>query len=100
MSDPLIIAAVVCGFLCILFLLAGIAASRKRKVLGAVRNFTFTLLMLVLALLFATITVSLKGYQALTHEELAATVEIIPAGDQKFIAYFTFALPIAVGGGS
>jgi hypothetical protein len=90
MIDPLLIAAGVCGFLCILFLLAFIAAFRKRKVLGAVRNFTFTFLMLVLALLFATITVSLKGYQALTHEELAATVEIMPVGDQKFVAHFTF----------
>ncbi len=90
MIDPLLIAAGVCGVLCVLFLLAFIAAFRKRKVLGAVRNFTFTLLMLVLALLFATITVSLKGYQALTHEELAATVEIIPVSDQKFIARFTY----------
>jgi len=90
MIDPLLIAAGVCGILSILFLVAFIAAIRKRKVLGAVRNFTFTLLMLVLALLFATITVSLKGYQALTHEELAATVEIMPVGDQKFVAHFTF----------
>jgi hypothetical protein len=50
MSDPLIIAAIVCGILSIFFLWAGIAAGRKRKVLGAARNFTFTLLMLVLAL--------------------------------------------------
>jgi hypothetical protein len=78
MIDPLLIAAGVCAFLCLLFLFAFIAAMKKRKVLGAVRNFTFTFLMLVLALLFATITVSLKGYQALTHEELAATVEIMP----------------------
>jgi hypothetical protein len=90
MIDPLLIAAGFCGFLFILFLFAFIAAIRKRKVLGAVRNFTFTFLMLVLALLFATITVSLKGYQALTHEELAATVEIMPVSEQKFVAHFTF----------
>jgi hypothetical protein len=90
MIDPLLIAAGVCAFLCLLFLFAFIAAMKKRKVLGAVRNFTFTFLMLVLALLFATITVSLKGYQALTHEELAATVEIMPVREQKFVARFTF----------
>ena len=88
--DPLLIAIGVCGFLCILFLLAFIAAMKKRKVLVAVRNFTFTFLMLVLALLFATITASLKGYKALTHEEFAAKVEIIPVSDQKFVARFTF----------
>ena len=90
MIDPLIIAAGVCGFLCLLFFFAFVAAIRKRKVLGTVRNFTFTFLLLVLALLFATITASLKGYKALTHEELAATVEIIPVSDQKFVAHFTF----------
>jgi len=90
MIDPILIAIGVCGILFLLFLFAFIAAVKKRKVLGAVRNFTFTFLMLVLALLFATITVSLKGYQALTHEELAATVEIQPLGEQKFIAHFTF----------
>jgi len=90
MIDPLLIAVGVCGFLCLLFLFTSIAAMKKRKVLGAVRNFTFTFLMLVLALLFATISVSLKGYQALTHEELAATVEILPVSDQKFVARFTF----------
>ena len=90
MIDPLLIAAGVCGVLCVLFLFAFIAASRKRKFLGAVRNFTFTFLMLVLALLFATISVSLKGYKALTHEELAALVEIQPVSEQKFVAHFTF----------
>ncbi len=90
MIDPLLIAAGVCGVLCVLFLFAFIAASRKRKFLGAVRNFTFTFLMLVLALLFATISVSLKGYKALTHEELAASVEIQPVSEQKFVAHFTF----------
>ena len=90
MIDPLLIAAGFCGFLFILFLFAFIAAIRKRKVLGALRNFTFTFLMLVLALLFATITVSLKGYKALTHEELAASVEIQPVSDQKFVAHFTY----------
>ena len=90
MIDPLLMAVGVCGILCLLFLFAFIAAMKKRKVLGAVRNFTFAFLMLVLALLFATITVSLKGYQALTHEELAATVEIMPVSDQKFVARFTY----------
>ena len=90
MIDPLLIAAGVSGFLCVLFVFSFIAAIKKRKVLGALRNFIYSFLMLVLTLLFAAITVSLKGYKALTHEELTASVKIEPIIDQKFVAHFTF----------
>jgi len=90
MFDPLNITAGVFAVLCVIFLIAFVSAIRKRKVLGAVRNFTFTILMLALALLFATISFSIQGYRALTHEQLAATVEIEPLSNQKFIARFWF----------
>ena len=72
--------------LCIIFLYAFIASLRKRKFLGAVRNFTFALLMLTFSLLFGVITISLQGYNALTREELAASVEIVPLDEQSFTA--------------
>ena len=90
MFDPLNITAGVFAVLCVIFLIAFVSAIRKRKVLGAVRNFTFTILMLALALLFATISFSIQGYRALTHEQLAATVEIEPLSNQKFIARLRF----------
>ena len=90
MFDPLNITAGVFAVLFMIFLIAFVSAIRKRKVLGAVRNFTFTILMLALALLFATISFSIQGYRALTHEQLAATVEIEPLSNQKFIARFWF----------
>ena len=90
MFDPLNITAGVFAVLCVIFLIAFVSAIRKRKVLGAVRNFTFTILMLALALLFATISFSIQGYRALTHEQLAATVEIEPLSNQKFIARLWF----------
>ncbi|MCW8809915.1 MAG: hypothetical protein OQJ93_02950 [Ignavibacteriaceae bacterium] len=46
--------------------------------------------MLTLALLFGTISISIQGYNALTREELAATVEIIPVSKQIFMARITF----------
>jgi len=82
----LIIAAAVFLLLCIIFLYAFIASLRKRKFLGAVRNFTFALLMLTFSLLFGVITISLQGYNALTREELAASVEIVPLDEQSFTA--------------
>lgn len=90
MSDPLIIAAVVFIFLCIIFLFAFVASLRKRKFFGAVRNFTFAFLMLSLSLLCGTISISIQGYNAFTREELAASVEIFPIDKQLFIARITF----------
>jgi hypothetical protein len=86
----LIIAAIVFILLCIIFLFAFIASIRKKRVFGAVRNFTFAFLMLTLSLLFGTISISIQGYNALTREELAATVEIFPVSKQIFIARVTF----------
>lgn len=86
MNDPLIIASAVFLLICLIFLYAFITSLRKKKFLGAVRNFTFALLMLTISLLCGVISVSIQGYNAFTREELAASVEIIPAGRQAFIA--------------
>lgn len=44
--------------------------------------------MVSLSALFGTISISIQGYQALTKEELAATVIIKPIAKQKFNAQF------------
>jgi len=46
--------------------------------------------MLTLSLLFGVITISLQGYNALTREELAASVEIVPLDEQSFTAILSF----------
>lgn len=90
MPDPLVIIAIVFGLFCVLFFIFFILALKKRKIFGAVRDLIFSLLMLSVSLLFATISISIQGYRALTHEELAASVLIEPLSDQSFIAYFQF----------
>lgn len=90
MSDPLIIAATVFILLCVIFLFAFFTSLRKKKFFGAVRNFTFAVLMLTLSLLFGTISISIQSYNALTREVLAATVEIFPVSKQIFMARITF----------
>jgi hypothetical protein len=57
---------------------------------GIVTNLTVSLLMLAIALLLASISFSMKGYHALTYEELAATIEVAPLADQQFVANFVF----------
>lgn len=87
--DPLIILTILFALLGLFFLFLTIAGIKKRKIFASGRNVILTLLMLALSALFGTIIVSIRGYQALTREELAATVKITPTGKQKFTARFT-----------
>jgi hypothetical protein len=82
----MIITSVIFLLLSLIFFYAFITSLRKRKLFGAVRNITFALLMLAISLLAGVISISVQGYNALTREELAASVEIIPAGEQSFTA--------------
>ncbi len=90
MSDPLIIAAIAFIILCVIFLYAFFASLKKKKFFGSIRNFVFAFLMLTLSLLFGTISISIRGYNAFTREELAASVEIIPVDEQLFVAQIIF----------
>lgn len=89
-SSPLVIISILFAALAGTFLIATLAALRKRKLFGTSMNFIIMLLMLSLAALFGTISISIQGYHALTKEELAAVVKIEPAGAQKFTARFSF----------
>jgi hypothetical protein len=88
--SPLNIAAIIFAILSITFLITFIISLKKHKKLKAAKNFIFMLFMLVISLLFATISFSLQGYNSLIHEELAAYVDIEPTGKQSFTAYFLF----------
>lgn len=48
------------------------------------------LLFLSLSALFATLSVATQGYRALSFEQVAAEVELIPMGQQGFSAHFRF----------
>jgi len=89
MSNPLVIIALFFALLALICLIAAILALKKGKLFGMAMKFIITLLLLSLAALFGTISISIQGYQALTKEELAAVVKIEPTGVQKFTARFT-----------
>ena len=86
MFDPLVIAAIIFALLFLVFLFAFFASIREKKFLGTIRNLTFSLLMLVTALLFAAVSFSIQGYSNLTHEQLAATIEIENIKNKSFMA--------------
>src|SRR5438309_11559346 len=91
MPAPLLIAA-----LCLL--IVGVAtvaavprAVRERRWLGGLIRTLVGALLLCLAALGATIAAGIRGYRALTYEEVAATVKTEPVGPQRFRA--TIVLP-------
>jgi hypothetical protein len=82
--------AIVAGAVAAFFLVAGFAALRRARIVRMVTRFTMALLLLAVAGLFGLLSVALRGYQALTREEVAAVVRTEPAGPQRFRANFRF----------
>ena len=87
--NPLFVATTVFALLGLIFLVIAIAALKKRKVFGTAMSFVIGLLMLSLSALCGTISIAIQGYHALTREELAAIVKIVPTGEQTFLARVT-----------
>ncbi|MFO7665705.1 MAG: hypothetical protein R6V76_03720 [Desulfobacterales bacterium] len=85
--SPMIV-AMLFALLGLLFLVITILALKKKKLLGTAMSLVIALLMLSLSALFGTISVAIKGYHALTREELAAIVKVEPTGAQMFTARF------------
>ena len=90
MPKTLVIIAILFALLSLISMIAAIGALKKGKIFGTAMKFIITLLMLSLAALFGTISISIQGYRALTKEELAAVVNVEPTDVQKFTARFTF----------
>ena len=89
MEGWLLIAALLAGA-SLAFLAIGLLALRNRRVLGAVSGALVALLLLAVAGLLATLAVATQGYRALTFEQVAAAVTVVPEGSQRFSATFRF----------
>jgi hypothetical protein len=91
MPAPLLTAAVVFAALAGLWLVLSLVAVRRRRWGRVSGGVLLGLLFLALAALCATVSISVQGYRALTHEEVAATVTAEPLGDGRLRARFRFA---------
>lgn len=74
----------------VLVMLAGVFALFRLRVLSATARLLLGALMLCVGLLSGTLALGVYGYRALTHEVLAARIEIKPLGGQRFSARFHF----------
>jgi len=86
----ILVVAFVAATLGVVFVIAGALALKRHRFMGVASGMTLGLLFFALAALMATITVSTQGYRALTREEVAATVEVLPSASQRFTAAVHF----------
>lgn len=80
-----------CALVSLLCLLGVRSAWRGRRVGGTLVGLLSAALFVVLAALFGAVGVGIRGYRALTHEVVAATIRTEPIGPQRFRATVTLA---------
>ncbi|HUF25684.1 MAG TPA: hypothetical protein VMM18_01785 [Gemmatimonadaceae bacterium] len=86
-GTPLLVGlAILFGVLGAIFLVAGTVALRRARPLGFGVQTLTGLLFLSLGALAGAIGLGMRGYRALTHEELAARIDVRPVGPQRFTA--------------
>lgn len=76
--------ALALALLALLFLWSAVGALRHARLLKLTGTLASALALLTLAALLGTLALATQGYQALTHEAVAATVEVQPEGPKRF----------------
>jgi len=82
--SPTTWAALLAGCASLVFLVLGVRALRRRRMMRATAQTLLGLLLLAVSALCATLGIAVEGYRALTREERAATVDVRPLGAQRF----------------
>ncbi|GAB4467614.1 MAG: hypothetical protein OHK0044_08490 [Burkholderiaceae bacterium] len=88
---PLTVAAFAMAAFGLLFVVAGVVALFRVRPLRTLTRLLAGALLIALGALVGTVSIGVHGYRALTHEELAARIDVEPLGPQRFAATFRFA---------
>jgi len=89
-QSPLFFAAAILGAIGGLLLLAGFLAFIRLQLMSALARTLVGLLLISLGALAGTVAIGIQGYRALTREDVAARIVVQPAGEQRFVATFSF----------
>ena len=73
-----------------LFLVAAVRALHRRRPLRMTAHVLSAVLLLMAAATAGALAFAIRGYQAFTHEETAAVIELQPRGPRRFVATVTF----------
>jgi len=90
MADRLTLVMAAFALVGTVFVVTALVAVRRRRVIGTALAMLLGLLSLALAALAGSVSLATRGYQALTHEVVAAKVVTRVTGPQQFTATFTF----------
>ena len=90
MTGPFTLLAAAFVVLAVIFLAAGVAAIKRRRLFGSAATLTLAALLLSLAALSTTVSLAIQGYRAFTREEVVAVVETRVTGTKTFDAEFNF----------
>jgi hypothetical protein len=91
MPTPLTIAAFAIAAFGLLFVVAGVVALWRVRPLRALTRLLAGAVLIAIGALVSAIAIGVQGYRALTHEEVAARIDVQPIGPQRFAATFRFA---------
>lgn len=82
--------AIILAILAIISLLNSLSALRRVEFTRLATHLALSLCFVFLAAFFALGAISLRGFSALTYEQLAARVKIESAGEHQFYAHLTY----------
>ncbi|MCX8114764.1 MAG: hypothetical protein N3D71_06795 [Burkholderiaceae bacterium] len=88
---PLTIAALSVVAFGLLFVVAGVVALFRVRPLRSLMRLLAGALLIATGALISAVAIGVQGYRALTHEEIAARIDVKPLGPQRFAAAFRFA---------
>lgn len=91
LDSRLFLGAIASGVLGALLVLAGLVSFIQLRLMSFAFRLLLGSLLLALGLLAGAIGIGVQGYRTLTHEEVAARINVNPAGDKRFHATFRFA---------
>jgi hypothetical protein len=89
-NSPVFIVGAALAVLGAILVVAGLEALLRLRPLRFIARTLLGLLLISIGILAGTVAVGLRGYRALTHEDLALRVLVQPAGPQRFIASLLF----------
>lgn len=90
MPNLITLTALVFFLFSLIFLLLALRALRQRRWMRFSGRIALVMCVFAFAAFFGALSIGIRGYQALTHEEVAAIVKTEPIAPQRFRARFQF----------
>lgn len=85
-----LVLSILLALLAFMSFISSLVSARRRRLFGVLSGGVMTVILLLVSLLFGAVSVGLRGYDALTREDVVVVVHTTPLGQQRFEARFVF----------